>query len=517
MANKNFGQRLREFLIGEADKQPAPPAIVDNSHKPKVDVPGFPKPVNLPTSRSSIPHSPLGPGNIASVLGSQYRVVTHQFIVEVIPLIRKLMMINPDISQAIHNIITLGNTGHKVFFDRNMDPDQVDLMRNHLENKKLIWAAGCAGMDGVINKMFAQLLVSGALSNEWIPTKKLDGIETVILVNPEDIVFTLEEGNIKYTPWQRIVGGIGGVVFGAPTTKVNPSGLIPLNQYTYRYYGLNGDTEVPYGFPPYMAALERIKTQNNMQTNIDFVINQMGLLGFLEIIMGKPDKEDGESDSSYTARLDTLLGSVKERVEQGIKDGVVVGFKDDTEFKFNSLNKTVTQAIELFKSNELMIGSAIKQDMTLLGRDYNTSETQITVVFMKMLSEMRNIQNIVKANLEFGYALELTLAGFKFDYLKVQFNRSTLQDDLKYQQAEEIKIRNVTTKQLWGYIDQNQAADELGYEAPALDEALVDYDILAGGSTPMDAAAAGTKREKGKDTSDKKVRKKNKPTGGKDK
>lgn len=509
-----MASKFKTWLIGDTNKHFAPiptPTPIQNSHKPKVEVPGFPKPVNLPSSRSSIPHNPITPSNIVSSMGSQYRVVNHQFIVQVIPLIRKLMMINPDVGQAIHNIITLGNTGHKVNFHKDTPPEDVAAMRDHLDNKKLIWSAGCAGMDGVINKMFAQLLVSGALSNEWIVNKQINGLDSVILVNPEDIVFTLEEGNIKYTPWQRIIGGFGGGVFSNSLDKTNPSGLIPLNKYTYRYYGLNGDTEVPYGFPPYMGVLQRIETQNNMQANIDFVIDQMGLLGFLEILMAKPDKMDGESTANYTARLDTLLVEVKARVEQGIKDGVIVGFEGDTTFKFNSFTREVSQAIELFKNNELMIGSGLKQDMTLLGRDYNTSETQITVVFMKMISEMRNIQNIIKANLEFGYSLELTLAGFQFPWLKVQFNKSTLLDDLKYQQAEEIKIRNVTTKQLWGYISQDQAADELGYESPAEPEALVDYDILAGGSTPMDKAVGDQKREKGKDTSDKKVRKKNKP------
>lgn len=504
MAKKTVGQIIKHFLIGDD-----PPQTF--AHRPKVEVPGFPLPVALPSSRSSIPHQPLAPNVILGALGGQYRVVNHPFIVQVIPLIRKLMMINPDVSQAIHNIVTLGNTGHKVIFDRTISLDQVEKMRNHLENKKLIWAAGCAGMDGLINKMFAQLLVGGAVSNEWIPNKKLNGIDSVILVNPEDIVFTLEEGNIKYVPWQRIVGTMG--IVGLPPTmdKTNPSGLIPLNPYTYRYYGLNGDTEIPYGFPPYMAALERIRSQTNMQTNIDFVVDQMGLLGFLEILLGKPMKQEGETDTNYSARLDTLVFEAQKRVEHGMKEGMVVGFKDDSEFKFTSMNRAVKEAIEIFKNNELMIGSALKQDMTLLGRDYNTSETQITVVFMKMLSELRNMQNIIKANLEFGYSLELTLAGFKFDYLKVKFNHSTLQDDLKYQQAREIKIRNVQQLMILGLIDQDQAADELDFEAPAYDEPMVPWEILAGGSTPTDDAAADGVKQKKKDASDKKVRKKNKP------
>lgn len=502
MATKFF---TKEFWLGKEPQQ----TQAEFSHKPKVDVPGQDKAVRLLPGRSSIPHNPIGALNIISALGPEYRIVNHQFVVQVIPIIRRLMMINEDVSQAIDNIITLGNTGHRVEFDRTIPLDQVDLMRRHLEDKKLGWAAGCAGMDGLVNKMFAQLLVGGALSNEWVPNSKLNGLDSVILVNPEDITFTLTGGNLKYTPWQRIVGGTG---WFNPGATFLPSGLIPLNQYTYKYYGLNGDTEIPYGFPPYMAALQRIASGNNMKDNIDFVVNQMGLIGFLELLMGKPDKNDGETDDNYSIRLDALLAEAKNRMLDGIKDGVVTGFQNDHEFKFNGMGREINHAIELFRNNETLIGSGLKQDMSMLGRDYASSETQITVVFMKMLSQLRNIQNIVKANLEFGYALELTLAGFKFQYLTVKFNRSTLQDDLKYQQAEEIKIRNAERKRLWGLISQDQFADELGYEAPAEQEPIVDPEILAGGSPePPTDAEAGQKKQKKKDASDKKVRQKNKP------
>lgn len=501
---KSIKTMLRDFLGIPAPQK----SVSEEFRRPKVQVPGQDKPVSIPIGRSSVPHQPLGPGVILSSLGSQFRIVNHPFIVQTIPIIRRLMMINPDVGQAIHNIVTLGNTGHKIVFDKTVPLDQVILMRQHLEDKKLEWAAGCAGMDGLVNKMFAQCLVGGAVSNEWVVNKKLNGIETVILVNPEDIVFTLEEGNVKYTPWQRIIGLGGFSTFVPPN---NTTGLIPLNQYTYRYYALNGDTEVPYGFPPYLAALDRILAQIKMHANIDYMSNQWGLLGFLSALIQRPEKKDGENDEKYEQRLTALLVTAQDRLMSGVKSGLVVGFKDDHEFDFNSFTQGVKEAIDLFKNNEMMIGSGLKQDMTLLGRDYNTSETQITVVFTKLISELKNTQNMIRANLEFGYKLELTLAGFNFKYLKVVFNPSTLQDYLKFQQAEEIKIRNILMKRLMGIISQDSAADEMGYEEPDQEDALVDWEILAGGSTPTDEAGQEDTKQKKKDASDKKVRKKNKP------
>jgi hypothetical protein len=191
----------------------------------------------------------------------------------------------------------------------------------------------------------------------------------------------------------------------------------------------------------------------------------------------------------------------------------MVGVKDMHEMDFKSISKDFDKVIELYKNNELQIASGLKQDPSMWGRDYNTSESQITVVFMKMLSQLRNIQNSIKCNLEFGYALELRLAGFKFDYLNIVFDRSTIQDDLKFQQAEEIKIRNVTAKYIMGTIDEAAVANELGYETyKSLPR--VDLEIIAGGSAPKDGEQQATRQDQ-KNKSAKKTRDKNKPQGSK--
>lgn len=475
---------------GSGAQKPTPPSKI--TQKGITDVVN-PKKTSLPNSRQSAPNDP----HISSFIGNgAYRLVTPTFLREVIPIMRQLMMWNGDVGQAIHNIVTLGNTGHKVFFDRNVPQDQVDSMRDHLNNQRTKWASGQAGMDGVVNRLFTQCLVGGALSGEWVPNKDLTGIETIILVNPEDIEFVLDQRGTCYYPYQRVRNWnlINSTIKPQPpaTPKGVPTGLIPLNPNTYQYYALNGDGEVPYGFPPYMAAIPRIKSQSSMDKNIDYVIDQMGLTGFLEALLQKPDQLEEETEDAYMSRLDRLLGFAKERLKGGFKDGLVVGFADDHKFDFHGATKSYEYALRMYENNELMLGSALKQDMSLLGRGYSTSETQITVVFVKMLSELKNMQNMVKSFLEFGYALELRLAGYTFNSLNVKFNRSTIQDELKSQQADEIKIRNVQTKMILGLINQNQAADELGEEAPAFAQPQVPWEVLAGIAPPGTPAAVGT-------------------------
>lgn len=464
---------------------------------------------NIPNGRQSQPDNGNG-GTAFPGLYLNGRIVYPRFLRTSIPLIRQLIMMNPDLSQALHNICMLGNTGHKVFFDKNVSPELVEEMRNHLDNKRKQWAAGQAGMHGAINKMLAQLMIGGALSNEWVVNKKMNGVQGIAFINPEDIYFRLNEDNITYEPYQRPPFLLGGY-----DNDNSELGMIKLNPVTYKYYALNGDTDIPYGFPPYASVLKRIDTQKNMNTNIDFVVDLLGILGFLEVLLAKPVRRGGESETDYSARLETYLTEAKTRVAQGMKDGVVTGFEGDHTFKFNNFGKDFDKVMELYNNNELQIFSGIKQDPTLAGRSYNTSETQITVIFIKMLSELKNVQNILSTNLEYGYSLELLLAGFKFDSLYVEFNRSTIQDDLKYQQAEEIKVRNIIQKFIMGIISMDQAADELDYEKPDQAKPRVPLEVLAGKSGPAGAAQSKTTTQKKKTASDKKVRSKNKPVAKK--
>lgn len=423
--------------------------------------------------RSSVPNT----NSFYANLGKKKSTLDEAWYLPIIPQVRNLVKTNPDIGQALNNTVSLGNTGHYVKFDPSVKPEVVAKMRKHLVNKEEEWASGLAGMDGLINRMISQALIGGALSNEWVINNSLTGIESVILVNPEDIRWQLNAKGTKYLPFQAPKNFLG-------TTAAKNDGLIPLNPNTYKYYALNGDEEIPYGFPPYLASLRGIETQTNMLDNIDFIISQLGIMGFIEILIDKPEMQGDEKVEAYATRLANRLTEAKDRLKDGLKEGAVVGYKDSHEINFNSISRDFGGVATLFEQNELMIASGCNTDASLLGRGYASSETQITIVFTKLLSELKNIQNLVRHNLKFGYSLELRLAGFQFDYLDVVFRRSTLQDELKYQQAQEIKQRVQHNLRVDGIIDQTQYANEMGLEEPAEEEPIVPFENQSGNSDP---------------------------------
>jgi hypothetical protein len=448
----------------------------------------------VPSTRISRPDIPY----FYTDIKGKTSFISPGFIAEYIPIIRKLSWINEDMSLAVNDMVRLTNTGHRIKFDPEVLPELQAEMKAHIEAKQVEWGDGVDGINGIINKMIAQIWIAGALSNEWVVSNDKTGIKNLVLVNPESIVFSWNKKQLRFEPYQMQNTSLLG-----STASAYGMDYVKLNENTYRYYGINGDTELPYGIPPFLSALNALTVQADMNQNMRYIIKQLGLLGFFETLIEKPAMGEGEGEDKYIARLKQFLDTAKSEIIEGIGEGVIVGFKEEHEFKFNSTTKDLAGVSELYNQNQRSIANGLKYSPEFMGvGNTKGTETGISIVFTKMLSQLSNIQQILAANLKFGYILELRLAGYKFDNLQVEFNPSTISDDLKNQQSQEIKIRNVIAKYGQGVISQQQAADELGYDKPDEEEPRI---------LPDKQAEMDQQRERDKNESDRKVRDKNKP------
>lgn len=421
------------------------------------------------------------------------KFVNMGFLRSVIPVIRALSWINPDLGLAVNDMVRLTNTGHKITFDQEIPEKERDEMRRLLKERRKLWGDGVHGINGLVNKQIAQIFISGALSCEWVVDRSKKYIENMVLVNPETIYCSYNTIRRRFDFYQKQ----DGIKVNDLATK-----YVKLNPITFKYFAINGDTEIPYGIPPYLTSLNNIQVGANMDKNIDFIIEQLGLLGFFEALVQKPSMNDGENVEKYKARLNTYLDEVKKSLKNGMKDGMVVGYTDDHEFNFHSPTKNVSGTSDLYKQNQIKIASGLKTPPEFIGFPTGNSESAMSIIFSKMLSQLSTVQEMIAENLAYGYMLELKLAGYSKVGLTVEFRPSTITDELKSQQSLEYKIRNVDNKYQMGVIDQQQKAEELGYDKPAEKEPR----------GPIDSSGKDKQtREADKDTSDRKVRDKNKP------
>lgn len=332
----------------------SPPPIQEEREERK------PKVTGIDPGRVSAPDSQTN--GMLYTLKDFTQMVNPSFRVEVIQLLRDLYKINPDVSKALQDMFQLTNTGHQVHFPNNSDKE-AEAMGDHLNKVSKTWSNYTAGIYGLINKMVVQCFVGGAISIEAVPKADLSGIATILFIRPDTIVFRRENNGV-YQPYQHTAGN----------ALKTGSDYIKLNTQTYKYVGMYNDTDEPYGIPPFMAALDSLKSQADMRVNFKHIMENAGMLGFMEALMEKPDREPNESVNMYESRLDRDLRRLKIRLRDGMKDGLIVGYKDDHEFKLNSTTENMGNIDKPWSMNQQSVANGLGINSSLIGVNSSTTE-----------------------------------------------------------------------------------------------------------------------------------------------
>lgn len=447
----------------------------------------------IPPGRVSEPDT-FGGNNVAMLRGMT-NMVTPSFRTELIPLIRNLYKINPDMSIALQDMFKLTNTGHIISFPNNTE-EEAKKMKAHLALASREWSKYTAGIDGLVNKFIVQCLVGGAISIEAVPKQDLSGIATILFIKPESIIFKRKSNGV-YHPYQMNPYTSGNITHQ----------YIKLNTETFIYAGMYNDTDEPYGVPPFLSALDSLVGQHDMFENFKHIMENMGMLGFLEAKIAKPARQASESEPAYRARLQSMLRHLKKNLSDGMRDGIVTGYIDDHEFKLNSTTKDLGNIDKPWNMNQQRVANGLGISGTLIGVSSNTTEGAAGINLSKMISQLKNLQSLSAFVLEFIYNLELRLAGFNNKGAKVVFNSSTVSDEVKIQQAKMYKIQNLQSLYNQGIISQEQFAWEAGYNEPAEKEPR----MTAIDNPDTSDGIKKRSREEDKDKSDRKGRDKNKP------
>ena len=471
-------------------KKKAPP------QKPEKKMPDDPEENPILPGRVSVPEDNLGNTSIITYLKGVTSMVTPSFRMDLIPLIRDLYKVNPDVGIAVQDTVKLTNTGHQVQFPDNTD-DEAEKMRDHLRHATKRWSRYTAGIDGLVNRMMVQYLIGGAISVEGVPNDDLNGLSTVLFLRPERIVFQRENNGV-YAPYQRNTYIKDG----------KKEDFIKLNPETYFYCSGINDLDEPYGIPPFMTALDSLRTQSDMRINFKQIMEIDGMVGFLEALMEKPGIKANESQTAYAARLHAYLRKMKANIKSGMKDGIIVGFKDDHEFKFNSTSKELGNLNIPWDMNQQSVANGLGVNGGIIGLNTATGEGASGTALSKMISQLKNLQMLISYVLIRLYALELRLAGYNPKCIKISWAPSTVTDDVKIQQANQYKIQNLNALYRDGVISLPQYAWEMGYDKPSEPEPRVDIEDQHGKKTGIEE----DKRQADKSKSDRKTRDKSSRT-----
>lgn len=400
--------------------------------------------------------------NLYALIEGDKTLVNPDTPTEMLKIIAHLARYNADVSHAVENVVSLGNTEDTIEFDDTIKEEESKALVKDLKKRVKIWYSG--GITNLRGDLLNQVAIYGCVSAEVVPSDRLDGVYKVVLVNPTNVEFVYDPETMEYLPYQRVSN------FSTAIGQKN-TGLIPLNPVTYKYFAVRRHGEKPYAVPPFLSSLESIKIEKDMIDNFHYVIKKLGVLGFLHTLVTAPKREPNESVEAYQSRCQAFLTNwIVPELEKGMEKGMVVGFKDTHEFSVEGNNTNVTGARELFNMITEMKMSGLKQDPRLLGRQFSTTETYGKVILTKFTSQINSYQLAVNEFISYVYLLDCLLQGKKVSYVQVTSNLPTVNDELADQQGYEKKLANLKTLYQQGIINQQQFAQAAGYDKADQDE-----------------------------------------------
>ncbi len=405
------------------------------------------------TGRSSIEEQQTFSSQ-ASGFASFFNSIDPALPFEWIDFLWTMSIVNPNVSQAIHNYVNIANPGHNVTVDgaENIVESAIERIN---EQAASLYQRG-VGVDGLINHMITQIAVTGASSWEDVISPRLDGVIEVVPVPVSRIRFQYENG--AYAPYQEIVNVTnmrGNTVHG---------NRVKLNQITYAYYAWHAMENSPYARLPFSAAILPVLREHKMFESIDFIMKKFGLIGLVNMVLTPPPRKPTDSDEEYRKRCLNHAQDVLKTLEKNYYKAIMVSYKDQELKHFNFAGEA-KGAQELFDKNQEQVFSGLSTMPAMHGRSMTYGETYGMVLYNILLRDSENLQRLPKRRLERTYRLDLQLSGIQVDGVSLSFNKNQSLKPLEEANAKSVDTNTIVLKVKHGYISPDEGAQEMGYDS----------------------------------------------------
>lgn len=362
--------------------------------------------------------------------------------------IEQAALYSPDISSAINTIKSLANTEMNIVSeDGEPLSDQAQDVISDFRVRCFPLAGGLDGFQLNLLNTFAKM---GALSTEAEIYKDRSGIKQLWIVPVPEVRFKFEDG--EYRPYQSIAG-LGG------------NSLIPLNPITYQYlcaeFWKDGQ---PYARPPMSAAIDAIIRGDNILTNIDYIVEKLGLFGIRDISFSLLDADPGTPAGSpgHIAKNKAHAAAILASEDEHKRDGVRV-HSDDIKYELTQAVADTRGLDSVYKLNEEQISAGTGIAEALYGRSRQTTEAFATVMYALACAYAETAQRLAASHMAYFVNLELALKGIN-ERVKIENAPIASLDPKADADAEYRRIEVIALKETMGYIDHDRAINEAGYE-----------------------------------------------------
>lgn len=377
--------------------------------------------------------------------------VDPEFPAEVIPILNKLIMWTPDLSQAVKRMLALGNTG----FDWTVEGADERTTAAILEEDIPEFFER---FPGITNALMRQTIITGALSAEAVPAINLKELEAIQLIPTASIRHKkerLDSGRYVFVPYQELEAG----------------GLLRLNPEQYTYEAIERSESSPYGIPPFLAALPYVYVQLEGREGLRGLLDRLRLLGFIHIAKDAPRRGPGQTDAEHESKVKGILRDIRDAFVKSRREGLVVS-TSDVKATYSSFSSDSRGFEQPWRANEEQIASGLDMPPSLLGRSYSTTETYAGVDYTAFINKLGNMRHPTKRFIQKAVSLHLQLKGRKFGRVvaswkpdaALQPDRDATAEKTK-EEAHDIRLRWLKGLLEMEIIDEDALAKAMGFEA----------------------------------------------------
>lgn len=380
---------------------------------------------------------------------------------EIYDYVELLALYNPDYSQAVNNIVTLGNPGFNIVVEEEKNRKAKTFVES-IEMKAKTMNQGEGGFPGMVKKMLYQAAVYGAMCGEYVLDSRLTDVKRFAFISPKSIRFFWSDEEGDWHPYQKIDWGTRGMAGGS----VFEGTYKKLNKTTFYYQAVFSLNNSPYGVPPFFASLENVAIQRDMIDSLKNIVRKMGLIGIMQMVIERMPMMSDETQIQYENRLQGYLTSYQNILNEMLATGGIAHF-DDVQVNNLAISERAFGADAIFKLNEEQIFSGLHSLPSVQGRSYSTTETYANVSYDMILRNAEYFTSAVKYIMESGLGLMAMVWGLSPVKVRFKFKENKTLQRLQNAQAESVEYK--TERQMWkdGLLNQEQVAQRRGFQQVA--------------------------------------------------
>lgn len=399
-------------------------------------------------------------------------------------LIELLADVSPDVSRALWDFLRMCNPGWKaqaVLADGETPAPQKaqDALDGILKTFKTLYGS----VDTIINRMFITVYLRGAFFAEIVFAP--DGRTVADFATPDPVIVRFKEQTdpIRGVYWQ--LGQFS-----------NTGQFDALDRETIRYIPLDPFPGPPFGRSPASPALFSSIFSLMLLHDLRRVVAQQGyprldievLLD--EVIKMMPD-DLADDPAAFVEWTGKLIAQVKDAYSALQPDDTYI---HTSAVKLNrpigAVDSSSLGAVDgIIRAVERMTIRGLKTMPLLMGVNEGVSETHARYQWEIYTSAISSIQHLCESIVEelLGFALRAqgvqAQVQFRFDQLRVA-------EDLVDEQVLQLKITNNTAMYNQGWVDQDEAAQNVVGHAPAQEKPLAEQQAEAAQALAEKQAAA---------------------------